>query len=80
MTTETTEKHDHEQEQRQHINVRINGTHYKVESKLLTGAELYTLAGIPTGNQLFLEVPGEHNDRPITADAFYDEAASLLQQ
>jgi len=31
----TTEKHDHEQEQRQHINVRINGTHYKVEGKLL---------------------------------------------
>ena len=80
MTTETTAKHDHEQEQRQHINVRINGTHYKVERKLLTGAELYTLAGIPTGNQLFLEVPGEDNDRPITADAFYDEAASLLQQ
>jgi hypothetical protein len=52
---------------------RINGTHYKVDSKLLTGAELYTLAGIPTGNQLFLEVPGEDNDRPITADMFDDQ-------
>ena len=72
MTTETAEKHEHdnekEQHQRQHINIRINGTHYVVEGKLLTGIQLCALAGIPAGNQLFLEVPGEDNDRPIAPD------------
>lgn len=72
MTTETAEKHEHDNEKGQHqsqrINIRINGTHYRVDSERLTGVALCALASIPAGNQLFLEVHGEDNDRPIAPD------------
>jgi hypothetical protein len=34
----------------------------------MTGAELLSLAGLPADNQLFLEVPGPGDDRPIRPD------------
>ncbi|HMM95060.1 multiubiquitin domain-containing protein [Phycicoccus sp.] len=47
------------------INIHINDEHYKVTRGAMTGAELAQLAGVPVGNQLFLEVPGAGDDRPI---------------
>jgi len=50
------------------INIVINGTHYRAPRPVMTGADLAALAGVPTGNQLFLEVSGPGDDRPIGPD------------
>jgi hypothetical protein len=50
------------------INILINGTRYRAPRPVMTGAELAALAGVPAGNQLFLEVPGPGDDRPIGPD------------
>lgn len=50
------------------INIVINTTHYRAPQPVMTGAELAALAGVPAGNQLFLEVPGPGDDRPIRPD------------
>jgi hypothetical protein len=50
------------------INIVINNTHYRAPRPVMTGTELATLAGVPAGNQLFLEVPGPGDDRPIGRD------------
>jgi Multiubiquitin len=50
------------------INIIINGVHYRAPRPAMTGAELAALASVPAGNQLFLEVPGPGDDRPIGPD------------
>jgi hypothetical protein len=50
------------------IDIVINRTHYRAPRPVMTGAELAELAGVPAGNQLFLEVPGPGDDRPIGHD------------
>jgi hypothetical protein len=47
------------------INIFINNTHYKVTERTLTGAQIARLGGVPDGNQIFLEVPGPGEDRPV---------------
>lgn len=49
-------------------NVRINEVQYKLNRNVYTGAELGALAGIPSGNQLFIDVPGNGDDTPVGAD------------
>ena len=50
------------------INIFINDVRYKVTERILTGAQIATLGGVPEGNQIFLEVPGPGEDRPIRPD------------
>lgn len=69
------------------INIFINDDHVQVHSPVMTGAELAELGHIPTGNQLFLEVPGPGEDRAIRPEEsielksgmrFYDVPAGNL--
>lgn len=50
------------------INIFINDTKYQVTERTMTGAQIAALAGIPAGNQIFLEVPGPGEDRPVGRD------------
>lgn len=50
------------------VNVHINDVHYKLDRQQYIGAELAALAGIPVGNQLFIDVPGNGDDTPVGAD------------
>jgi hypothetical protein len=50
------------------INIFINNTHYRAPKPVMTGQEIAILGGVPAGNQLFLEVPGPGDDRPIGPD------------
>jgi hypothetical protein len=47
------------------INITIDGKHYAVHERYLTGAQILALAGLPPGDQLFREVPGPGDDEPI---------------
>lgn len=69
------------------INIFINDTSCKVTERIMTGAQIATLGGVPEGNQIFLEVPGPGEDRPIGRDEpvelksgmrFYDVPAGNL--
>ena len=50
------------------ITIFINDTSYKVTERIMTGAQIAALGGIPEGDQIFLEVPGPGEDRPIGRD------------
>lgn len=50
------------------INITIDGRHYAVHERYLTGAQILALAELPPGDQLFLEVPGPGDDEPIGID------------
>jgi len=50
------------------INIMIDGRHYTVHERYLTGAQILALAGLPPGDQLFREVPGPGDDEPIGPD------------
>jgi hypothetical protein len=69
------------------INIFINDTHYKVTERIMTGAQIAALGGVPEGNQIFLEVPGPGEDRPVGREEpielksgmrFYDVPAGNL--
>ena len=47
------------------VTIHINDHRYQVEATQLTGAELKALDNIPSGNTLFLEIPGPDPDRKI---------------
>lgn len=49
------------------INIRIDDVLYEVHERSLTGAQLLALAGLPSVDQLFREVPGPGEDEPIPA-------------
>lgn len=51
-----------------HHNIFINDEKYKVEKDVMTGAELKQLGNIPTGNKLFLEVPGPGKPDKVIGD------------
>jgi hypothetical protein len=50
------------------INIFINDARFAVRDRCLTGGQLASLAGIPDGNQIFLEIPGPGDDRPVGRD------------
>lgn len=50
------------------VNISINGEHYKLDTATVTGAHLLAIAGIPAGNQLFVDVPGNGDDDPVAPD------------
>jgi len=50
------------------VSFHINDVHFRLDRQEFTGAELAALAGIPAGNQLFLDVPGDGDDTPIGAE------------
>ncbi len=69
------------------INILINENHYKVTERIMTGGQIAQLGGVPEGNQIFLEVPGPGEDRPVGRDEpielksgmrFYDVPAGNL--
>jgi hypothetical protein len=41
------------------------GERFETDAEVLTGEEIAAMAGLPAGNQLFLEIPGHGDDRPI---------------
>jgi len=50
------------------INITIDGRHYAVHERYLTGAQILAVAGLPPGDQLFREVPGPGDDQPVGPD------------
>ena len=69
------------------INIFIDDVRYKVNERTLTGAQLANLGGVPEGNQVFLDVPGPGDDRPVGREEpvelksgmrFYDVPAGNL--
>lgn len=69
------------------INIFIDETKYQVTERTMTGAQIAALGAVPEGNQIFLEVPGPAEDRPIGRDEavelrsgmrFYDVPAGNL--
>jgi hypothetical protein len=59
-------------ETRKGIRIFINDQPHFAPKPAMTGGELMALAGVPEGNQLFLDVPGPGDDRPIDADTPFD--------
>jgi hypothetical protein len=55
-------------ESRKRIRVFVNDEPFFAPEPTMTGAQILALAGLPEGNQLFLEVPGPKDDRPIRPD------------
>ena len=47
------------------IKISIDSRHYVVHERYLTGAQILGLAGLPSDDQLFREVPGSCDDEPI---------------
>jgi len=47
------------------IEIFINDVPHKLRDRTLTGEQIAKLGGIPEGNQIFLEVPGPGDDRPV---------------
>ena len=62
-----TEMHDRPATERG-VLIVINEVEYTTQRRDMTGRELMTLADIPDGNHLFLEVPGPGDDRQIGPD------------
>lgn len=52
-------------ETRKRIRIFINEEPYFAPVRSMTGEQLLALAGLPAGNQLFLDVPGQGEDTPI---------------
>src|SRR5213078_329291 len=59
-------------ESRQRIRIFINDQPYLAPERAMTGRDLLALAGLPEGNQLFLDVPGPGDDTPVNPDAPFD--------
>jgi Multiubiquitin len=68
MATETTHHTSREHHEHEHIEITIDGQHYRTPGDDMTGAKLKALAGVPRNYQLFLEVPGPSPDRGIRDD------------
>ena len=50
---------------RKRIRIFINDQPYFATEPAMTGQELLALAGLPSGNQIFLDVPGHGEDIPV---------------
>lgn len=57
---------------RTRIVITINGRPFDAPREHMTGRELLQLADLPLTNQLFLEVPGTCDDKPIGLDTVVD--------
>jgi len=55
-------------ESRKRVRIFVNDEPFFAPEPSMTGAEILALVGVAEGNQLFLEVPGPGDDRPIRAD------------
>lgn len=55
-------------ESKKRLRIFINDQPYFAPEPTMTGRELLILAGLPETNQLFLDVPGPGDDRPIGPD------------
>ena len=47
------------------IRIFVNNEPFFAPKPRMTGAEILAVAGVAEGNQLFLEIPGPGDDRPI---------------
>jgi hypothetical protein len=59
---------NHEQQQdhgRPGVSILVNQQQHFAPQAVMTGSELKTLAGIPAGNRLYLEAPGNQPDVPV---------------
>lgn len=61
----TTESH-------KRIRIFINDQPHFAQQSSMTGQQLLALAELPTGNQLFLDVPGQAEDLPIDPGTPFD--------
>ncbi len=50
------------------INIKIDGQRYVVHERFMTGAQILAIAGLPSGDHLFLELPGSGDDEPVAPD------------
>jgi hypothetical protein len=74
--TTTTQEHG----RRAHIktvNIFINDVKHVVPDAPITGREIASLGGVPEGNQIFLEVPGPGDDKPIGPDQTIDPKSGM---
>jgi hypothetical protein len=62
--TETSTAREH----RSQLRIFVNDQPYFAPEPVMTGAEILAMAGLPAANQLFLEVPGPADDRPVLLD------------
>ena len=69
MTTSPTAP---ETKSKKRLRIFINGDPYFAPESSMTGHQLLELAGLPQTNQLFLDVPGHGDDRPIGADEEFE--------
>jgi hypothetical protein len=51
-----------------HIVIFINDLRFDAPARVMTGAEIKSLGGVPAGNRLYREEPGSHPDTPIPDD------------
>jgi Multiubiquitin len=54
------------------LRIFINGDPYFAPEASMTGDQLLELAGLPATNQLFLDIPGQGDDRPIGANEEFE--------
>lgn len=54
------------------IRIFINDQPYFAPQPSMTGQQLLALAGLPVGNQLFLDSPGQAEDLPIGPGTPFD--------
>lgn len=59
------------------VNIFINDVKHAVPAAPITGREIASLGGVPEGNQIFLEVPGPGDDRPIDPDQTIDPKSGM---
>lgn len=69
------------------IQIFINDQPFKAPKDVMTGAELKSLGNIPSGNKLYKEIPGSHEDQSIAdtqqvelkpGDKFYDLPSGVV--
>lgn len=63
-TTATTAPTDRQKR----LRIFVNDQPFFAAERVMTGSEILAMAGLPEVNQLFLEVPGPGDDRPIPLD------------
>lgn len=59
---------DQPQQAATHIVIFINDQRFQAPARVMTGAEIKRLGGVPAGNRLYREEPGAHPDTPIPDD------------
>jgi hypothetical protein len=60
-----------------HFNIKIDKNHYKVTEDSMTGIQIKQLANIPNEYELWLEVPGQNEDKKIEDNEVIDIKSGL---